>query len=363
MAGKAGNIEELQRYDRDDMFSVIKKFPKQVKEACEIGNKCPAFKKSPKITKIVVLGMGGSAIGGDLIRSYAAATLGADNLQILINRNYSLPAFVDKDTHVIASSYSGNTEETLTAFDEAVKRTKNIMVISSGGELTKKAEAKKLPVIQIPGGLQPRAALGYSFFPLIYMLMRSGAFENKAVKETESAIEETQSIIEVKSKEYSRLAAQNPAVNLASKLYGKIPAIYSSIDRLDTVNLRWRGQIQENAKNAVYGNYLPEMNHNEINAWSHPDSIRKSGVPVFLTDPDDNPKIAKRFEALELILKEKGYKILKPETTGKHLLTRMFELIYLADWTSYYLALLNRVNPTPIPLIDRLKEFLAKNKA
>jgi glucose/mannose-6-phosphate isomerase len=334
----------------------------QVRAALEIGESfnAPDFSKVPK--KVLLLGMGGSAIGGDILRSYLAGTNGAKDINISINRNYDIPGFVDKDTIVIASSYSGGTEETLSGFEQAMSRTSRLLAISSGGELSSIAETKGIPLIRIPGGLQPRAALGYSFFPLLKFFIKSGLLSGNTALDVNKEIAETLSKLDELSAELSDVNLTNASINIAGELNNLIPVIYSASDILDSVNVRWRCQIQENAKQACFGNFLPEMNHNEINGWSFPDGIKNRCVVIFLKDKNYHAKTLRRFDALESILTKEGIKILKFESSSDSLLTRMFELIYLGDWVSYYMAILNGSDPTPIPLISELKRFMSDFK-
>ncbi|TAL70584.1 MAG: bifunctional phosphoglucose/phosphomannose isomerase [Bacteroidetes bacterium] len=352
------NYNELLKIDSENMFEVLKNFPQQIKDAIDIGKKIkPDFKINTN--KIIILGMGGSAIGGDLLKSYSEYTNGADHLSINVYRKYDIPETIDENTFVIASSYSGGTEETINAFKQAIMKTKNIVIITTGGELGKLGIDNNIQVINIPSGLMPRCALGYSFFVMLYVMMNFGLFKTEAIKITDNAIEELINVIEDKSAEFSNYEKLNSAIAIAEKIEGKIPIIYSSIERFDAVNLRWRCQIQENSKNLAFGNYLPEMNHNEINAFSYPsDLVRKSSV-LFLRDNEDNPRVKIRFNALKELLKNK-IDIMEIEGNGKHLLTRMFEVIYLGDWVSYYLSLINSVDPTPIPLISKLKTLLSQ---
>ena len=350
-------IKNNLHIDSENLLEVIKAFPSQIEQAIEIGKNCPMFTSGDKINKIIVLGMGGSAIGGDLLRSFTNGI--GEEITISVNRNYTLPAYLDKSYHFIASSYSGTTEETLSAYNFAKNISKNILAITTGGELKQKALSDKFPVIEIPAGFQPRAALGYSFFPTLSVLLRCKAYSEKGIETTYSAFEELVPLLKERAVQYGTLDDSNPAVLIAGKLLGKLPVIYSADEKLDAVNLRWRGQIQENAKNAAFGNFLPEMNHNEINGWTYPAQIKETGIAVFLTDPEDNERTALRFQALRSVIEENGNEVIELTSKGEHLLTRIFDLIYLADWVSFYLAMLNKVDPTPIPLINRLKNFLA----
>lgn len=349
----------ISNLDKGDMFSVLKNFPNQVKEAIEIGEKAPLFKNADAPKKFTVLGMGGSAIGGDLLRSFCRATKGAEKINISINRNYEIPGYLDSDTYVIASSYSGGTEETLQGFAQVSEVTSNILAITAGGELKAKAEKAGLPVISLPGGFMPRCALGYSFFPIIKQLLRVGSFDD--AQNIEAQIAETVALLEKRSEEYSIIDENNKAIQLAEKLVGSPVVVYSADLRTDVVNLRWRGQIQENAKQLAFGSFVPEMNHNEINAWDFPADSAKKFAMILLQDKDDHARVAKRFTALNELLKDSVKEIINLQGEGESLLARMFDLIYLGDWVSYYLALMNGVDPMPIPVISKLKDFMSQD--
>jgi len=180
------------------------------------------------------------------------------------------------------------------------------------------------------------------------------------VEHTKAAINELNGLLDRKLPLYTRLDESNPALELAKKIFGKIVVIYSSTDRLDSVNLRWRCQIQENAKHLAFGNLLPEMNHNEINSWNNPEGFGKNMVIIFLRDNEDNPRIKVRFDALAEVLSPLCSNIISVESSAETLLARMFDLIWLGDWVSFYLAMLNGEDPTPIPAISTLKEKLSK---
>lgn len=362
------DIEKLkQTYDSAGMYDIIKNFPAQARQAVEIGGQSPKFYSKPETNNFAILGMGGSAIGGSVLKSYFNALEGAGHLNINIFRNYRLPKHVDKNYSVITCSYSGNTEETLSATEDARKVTDKIYCITSGGKLKSIAESGNLPAAIIPGGFQPRCALAYSIFPLISVFINNGLISREAIHTTENAIEELMPLLEKRAAEYSDFNSKNNiALDLAKKLFRTIPVIYSAEERLDSINIRWRNQIQENAKNPAFGGFLPEMNHNEVNGWT----ITENGLPlsavsnfsaIILRDAADNPRISLRYEFLKSILHGKVKNITELEGQGKYLLTRMIDLIYLADWVSYYMALMNHTDPTPIPMINDLKDLLEKN--
>jgi glucose/mannose-6-phosphate isomerase len=351
------NQELLKQIDKDNMFAVLQGFPQQCRQAVGIGKGANALPKLVK-DKIFILGMGGSAIGGDILTSYFSSKPELDKYQISVNRDYKIPGSINSDSAVIASSYSGGTEETIEGVKLALKHTGNIGFITTGGKLGEIADEQKLPKVIIPGGFMPRCALGFSFFPMLSIISKSIDADSGLKNEIDNDIEIAIQSLENKSKEYSELNEDNPAILLAHKIADKIPVIYSS-NLLASTNLRWRCQIQENAKHLCWGHVLPEMNHNEINSWTNPKALPERFVVLTLEDSSDNPKVKTRFDAVRELLKNEVHEVIRITDNHDNLLARMFNLIYLGDWVSYYLAIINGEDPTPIPLISRLKEILS----
>jgi glucose/mannose-6-phosphate isomerase len=346
-------FEEIFVIDTSNMYKLIREFPAQIRAAITIGKSTTVRLNVRGIENIVLSGLGGSAIGGDLLKSYLAGDL---TIPFSVNRHYTLPDFVGPRTLVIISSYSGNTEETVAAYRDALKRKAKILCISSGGMIGKLARAKRTPLITIPGGLPPRAALGYSFFPLLLILGKLGFIKNKARE-----IRETVALLDEKAVVYGTPdPSSNMAMQLAEQLRGRIGIIYSSTERFDAVNTRWRGQIAENAKSLSFGHVLPEMNHNELVGWNVlKDPMR--GMHVFLLrDKGDHKRVQMRMHITKAILAECTPHIAEVWSEGSSLLARIFSLVYLGDWVSYYLAILHGVDPTPVAVIDHLKEELGK---
>ena len=347
------HLEEIQKYDGSDMFSVLKSFPSQVEDAIRIANDFEFKNLKPGgISNIIVSGLGGSAIGGDYVRSYAGYEL---PVPMIINRGYNLPAFADENTLVIISSYSGNTEETLSAFKEAIERKCRIVCITSGGEVERIAVENDLDIVKVPGGYQPRCAIGYSFFINLKLLIKLGLISPR-----EGEIDYTIKHLHNLSGKYSdhTLEGNNP-LSVAEALHGSLPVIYSSSDILDTVNMRWRGQISENAKVLAYGNFFPEMNHNELVGWKLNEEILRKIVVVSLIDPDDNERVKLRMEITSEIFSKEAAGMVAIESSAINKLGRIMELTYLGDWVSFYLAILNKVDPSPIDVINYLKGKLA----
>lgn len=344
----------IKKFDKSNMFDILKDFHLQVKKALQVAGKYNLKNFDSKgIRNIIITGLGGSAIGGDLFRSYTQYEI---KIPVTVNRNYTLPEFADSKTLVIVSSYSGNTEETLSAFREAIEKKCRIICITSGGEVKKIANKNKFNCVVIPGGLQPRCAIGYSFFTLLTVFIKLGF-----IKDRQEDIRETIKLMEESKEEYTTPDSQkNHALQLAVELKGKLPIVYSSADVLDIVNLRWRGQFSENAKIVAYGNNYPEMNHNELVGWKLNDDILKKIVVIFLKDVNDNERIKLRMDITSGIIKKYAENIISLESDGRSLLARIFDMIYLGDWVSYYLAILNEVDPTPVEAINFLKNKLEK---
>ncbi len=279
-------LDEIKAIDKSDMLKLLREFPEQFSQAIEIGKNANIVLDREKIKNILFVGMGGSAIGGDVIIS----CLG-DQLQIpaLVNRNYHLPNFVDENTLAIVSSFSGNTEESLNAFNEAVAKQAQIVCLTSGGKLKILAQEKGIPVITIPGGMPPRCALGYLSVPVLFLLT-----DNKIANVPEKDFHETLELLKELEEKYSPESVDNLALHTAELLHGKIPVIYSSNDMLGAVTVRWKGQFSENAKQLAFANVFPELNHNEIVGWEKlPELLQKFQI-IYLSDKQDNPRNAAR---------------------------------------------------------------------
>ncbi|MFC1590691.1 bifunctional phosphoglucose/phosphomannose isomerase [Candidatus Omnitrophota bacterium] len=349
----------IMRFDRSGIAGILDSFPGQIEDACRIGlNFRIPDSYAARCGNIVFTGLGGSAIGADLIRSYLA---GRVKLPIFVNRNYTLPGFVSSRTLVIVSSYSGNTEETLSAYREARRKKARMIVITSGGKIERLARRDKVPSIIIPGSLPPRCALGYSFFPVLILFWRLRFITDprKAIRETVKilrGLRDKKTAIKVRR-------GKNIAKILALTLRGKFPVIYGGQDHTDAVATRWRGQLSENSKALSSSHVFPEMNHNEIVGWENPKRMLKDFVAVILRDKDDHPAIKRRMDITKRIIERSGTKIVELYSVGGCLLSRMFSLVYIGDYVSYYLAILYGRDPAAIERIDYLKRELAKGRS
>lgn len=347
----------IRNFDNSNMFENLLRFSNQIRNACKIGESLD-IKTLPKGKNILITGMGGSAIAGHLLVNYTNNLIDCEHLNIQINRQYDIPKYYKNDLLGIVSSYSGNTEETISAFRNIEKTTNKIIVISTGGKLAKLANSTNKTLIEIPSGLQPREAIGYSFFVQLYIMMLSGSFKATATQITANAVNELLKVIDRNRMIFKKENPENPSFAFAQELKGKIPIIYSS-QKYEAIKLRFTGQFQENAKIPSFGSIIPEMNHNEINFLSNKENAKNFHF-ILIKDDDENNRILKRFEFLEDKFNELdlSFSVIKP--SSKNLLSRYFELIYYADWTSYWLALLLGKDPTEIPVINDLKSFLSK---
>ncbi|HEX7364287.1 MAG TPA: bifunctional phosphoglucose/phosphomannose isomerase [Dehalococcoidia bacterium] len=307
------------------------------------------------IDKVVVLGMGGSAIGGDLVRSLLSS---GNRPIILVNRDYALPGFVDEKTLVIASSYSGNTEEMLSAFSQALKSNCKKLAMTTGGKLKILAEDARVPVFSIDLVAQPRAALGYSFIPLIAFLQKLNFFGDKAA-EVEAMVKDLEKLLgELKE---TVATGSNRAKELALKLHNRIAVIYGA-GIISEVARRWKTQINENSKAWAFYETFSELNHNAVVGYQFPHELYSRIFVVLLRCPSLHPRILLRYQITNDLLEQNAISHKFVDSQGDSQLSQMMSLIYMGDWVSYYLAILNETDPTPVKAIDYLKKRLSEAK-
>ena len=341
--------------DPDDMYGRILRFPEQVAEAIDIGKAAKLGELTrAKFRNVVVAGLGGSAIGGDLVRSYAAEWL---KVPMMVVRDYVLPNFVGPDTLVLASSYSGNTEETLSAYAQAHAQKARILTFTTGGKLAERAHEDGHPVIELPGGFMPRAALGYSFFPMLTALGKL-----KLIPDPARAMDETYNLLEERAMLYAKSTPQveNAAKQTAVAWHKHVPVIYAGTVRFDAVAVRIKGQIAENAKQLATANVFPEFNHNELVGYGKVEHIASRLAVCIIRDTGDHRRTGFRMAIVRKMIADLNIDVCEVESTGKDPLARMFSVIQWGDFASFYLAMLNDVDPTPVEAIDHLKRELAE---
>ena len=352
MAGILDDSQRMKALDAEEMLAIVEGFDQQLEKALEIGLQADIYPPIERIQNILVCGLGGSAIGGDLLCACLSSDL---KVPIQISRNYSIPAFAGPSTLVFVCSYSGNTEETIAAFHAAREAGCFITCLTSGGQILELARQNNYATLKIPGGLPPRTALGYLMVPLLVACLRLGLTHDR-IDEVQQSVRWVRSRIEQLGRQCP--LQENVAKQLAIQLQGKIPVVYGSQGRLEMVARRWCGQISENGKQVAYSSCLPEMTHNEIAGWKWPPSILQQFVPIFLRDRKDHSRVQIRAEITRGILAETAETCLEFWTEGESWLDRLWSLILLGDFASIYLAFLNGENPTPVPTIEGLKQRL-----
>jgi len=344
----------IEKFDKLDMLGLLLDFHDQCRIAREIGIRFNPSGKNMKPDLILWCGMGGSAIGGDVIASYIKAKLKAP---IIINRHYNIPSCVSRNTLVVISSYSGNTEETLSCYKQARAKKADILVITSGGKIEELAIKNRNMLIVIPQGLPPRCALGYSSIPAVIAFSKLGLIRLN-IREIDEAADLMQKLSNRLNPEAAR--SGNISLKLAGELYRKYPLIYGSVDHFEPVAYRWRTQIAENAKALASHHHFAELNHNEIEAFEPFSRTPKNLVLIMLKDERDHARVKKRMNITRDIIKKKGVKVIEVNSSGRGLLARMFSVIYIGDWMSFYLAIMNKVDPTPVHRISYLKRRLGQ---
>ena len=339
--------------DPDDMRGAVRDFPQHLATGWERGQAAESFGlDASALNGVVLCGMGGSAIGGDLVRGLVEPTA---SLPFLVNRGYRLPGWVGERSLVIASSYSGGTEETLSAFAEAKERGARLLVITSGGELLEHATADGLDHVVIPGGLQPRAALGYSL-GVVLRVARALGLAEFADGEVQAALDAARQ----RAEDHDQDQVGNPARDLSERWVGALPVVYTGVGLLEAVGMRWQTQINENAKHPAVGNVFPELDHNEIMGFeSGPAEVLGQMQVVVLRDADDHSQIGKRVQATRDLVEGSVGGWTEEMSQGDSRLDRMLSLVQLGDAASFWLAMRKGVDPTPVETIQQLKKTLA----
>lgn len=324
------------------MQKLISDFTQHLNESLNIGNSHTFHTSGKRFNNILICGLGGSGIGGtiisQLLKSYCS-------LPITVNKDYSIPAFVNEKTLVIACSYSGNTEETLEMVETAIAALAEVCFITSGGKFAKIAAEKQLNFIQIPQNLPPRAAFGYSFPQLFFALEKYGVINYPFQDEIKDAIQLLDN---------SEADIKQEAERIAGVLFGKIPVIYSE-SRFEGVATRFRQQINENSKMLCWHHALPEMNHNELVGWR---TKNADLVPVFITSRNDYYRNVERILYSKKVIIDYVQDMVEMKAKGESQLVESLYLIHLGDWVSWYLADKKGIDATEVHVISGLKEIL-----
>lgn len=347
--------ERIAAVDRGGMLERILTLGMQLRDAWEVAQQVSPAVDRTRVRNIVVAGMGGSAISADIVRTISSAE---SSLPLTVSRDYELPRYVGRESLVITSSYSGNTEETLSAFRDARRKGAQIVAITSGGELRQSAQETGISVYPIDISSPPRAAIAHLVAPLLHVLasLQQISDPSLAVQAAANRLEDLAGRLGPDSG-----GDENQCAVLAAKLHDKLPLIYASTSPLEGVAWRWKGQFSENSKMLAFANTFPELNHNEIVGWGLNKALQERLQVVYLRDQGEHPRIKRRFAITRQILSTQTDPVIEVWSEGESLLERLFSLVFVGDLTSLYLAVANGVDPTPVINIDILKERLAQD--
>jgi glucose/mannose-6-phosphate isomerase len=348
------NASVYRQFDKSGMLSHLHGFPEQCQKAWENVQKFRLPREYTKISNVVIAGMGGSAIGGDIARRLALAE---SNLPVWVHRDYGLPAFVDENTLVIASSYSGNTEETLSAFTKVLETSAKKLAITSGGKLKDLAKNKGIPVFVIDYQAPPRAAFPHSFVPLIGIFQKLGLLGDKSAD-----LQEAVDILKRTSGDFMETTplASNPAKQLAAKVWGHIAVIYGA-EMLSEVARRWKGEFNENSKAWAFFENFPELNHNAVVGYEFPTEVKERILVLMLRASSLHPRNLLRYDITAKLLARAGIAYEFVEARGTSALAQMLSLVFLGDYASFYLAILNEVDSISTNAINFVKQYLAQS--
>jgi glucose/mannose-6-phosphate isomerase len=339
------DVNVIRQRDPQDALGFTAKQPEQL--AHDFGLAGTAQFK--KIKNVVFAGMGGSSLVAELARTWPAL-----DVPFVVSKEYRLPAFVGPDTLVIAASYSGNTEETLEALDEARAKGAQVATIAHGGKLVERAHEHGDPLAVIPECTQPRTGVLYMYRALLEILVAAKLVAPTAIAELEALIAPLEQAANAWKADMPE--AHNTAKQLAQELAGKTPIIYGGPLTYPAA-YKWKIDVNENAKNTAWSNFFPELNHNEFIGWSsHP--VEKPFAVVDLISSYEHPRVLKRFDVTDRLLSGLRPAAIRVEAKGGSVLEHLLYLVLLGDFATTYMALLNGVNPTPVDLVEKFKKEL-----
>lgn len=336
--------------DPSGMLQTALGLSRQIRDGWQIGRAAPLPALAGPPAHIVVAGMGGSAIGGDLL---AAALGGRLGLPLLTVRDSRLPPYVGPRSVVLATSYSGETEETLAVAEEARRAGAALLAITSGGRLAELAARDGAGVVRVPGGLAPRAALGYLMMPALAALERWGVCGPCG-----GDVEEAAAVLEETAREAGPLAPtpRNPAKRLAEQLLGRIPAVYAGAPEVEAAARRWKCQFNENSKTLATWNVFPELAHNETVGWGAPPEVTGLVSVIVLLGGEETARALRRVRITCELAFRRAAGVHEVRGRGRGRLARILSLVLLGDLVSVYLAYLRGVDPTPVEVIAAVKQ-------
>ncbi len=348
------NVSVYRQFDKSGMLDHLHGFPEQCAKAWEKALKFELPREYRKVSNLVIAGMGGSAIGGDIARRLA---MPESRVPVWVHRDYGLPAFVDESTLVIASSYSGNTEETLSAFAKALRTRSKKLVITSGGKLKQLAQSEGIPTFIIDYQAPPRAAFPHNLIPLMSIFQKLGLLADRSAD-----LQEALDVLKNLSRDFIETTplASNPAKQLATRLWGHVAVIYGA-EMLTEVAQRWKAQFNENSKAWAFFENFPELNHNAVVGYEFPPEVKERIFVLMLRSPSFYSRNLLRYEVTAKLLARASIAYECVEAGGKSALAQILSLVLLGDYASFYLAMLNEVDPTSTDAIAVVKQYLAQS--
>jgi glucose/mannose-6-phosphate isomerase len=325
------------------MDQLVARFSAQLTEAIAIGEAATLRPHTHEIRQVYVSGLGGSGIGANFVAEFIKDSC---NIPYMVGKGYHIPAFINQHTLAVASSYSGNTEETLNCFEQLLQTGAKVVVIASGGKLIELAKQHQLDYIQVPDNWpSPRACLGYSLVQQLFVLHKLGIISKEPINQIASSVD----LLDMESDNI-----REKAIHIAQLLYDKIPVIYTT-DRMESVAVRFRQQVDENAKMLCWHHVIPEMNHNELVGWRN----RYENIAVVLfRNKDDYERNQLRMDITKEIVNEYAASVIELYSKGANLIERSMYFIHLGDWISVEMAALRNMDAVEVKVIDYLKNAL-----
>jgi glucose/mannose-6-phosphate isomerase len=349
------DLNQLGTLDSEDVLGAVERFADQCREGWEIGLGATGLPAADGIDSIVVLGMGGSGVSGDVIQSIVEPRLA---IPFRVIKSYGpLPEWIGRNTLVFAVSYSGSTEETVAALEEAHSRGSRAVTISSGGPLAEMATEYGLARVTIPSGLQPRASLGYLTLPILAVLVEIGL-----VPQMQDEIDEAIEVLaDIASRCHrKRPKDENPAKQLASRLQGRVPVVYGGSGLGATAAYRFKCDLNEYGKTPAFWHVIPELNHNEIVGWGGGlDDLTRNFVLVFLRDSDEHDRIKLRFTITQSLIENSVADVVEISSEGTGVVARLLSLVLVTQLAAIYVGLGYGIDPGPVEVIQKLKSELS----
>lgn len=349
------DLASLDKLDTENVLEAVEHFSEQVSKGWEIGRTTSGLPDAAGIDSVVVLGMGGSGVSGDVVQAVVEPRLAVPFRTI---KSYGpLPEWIGRNTLVFAVSYSGSTEETLAAVDEVHARGGRAITVSSGGPLAAVSGEYGFAHIGIPPGLQPRASLGYLTLPIFGALVEVGLVPDLQDDVTE-AIKVLGDLEQRCRRENSR--QENPAKDLAAKIIGRIPVVYGGHPLGSVAAYRFKCDLNEYGKTPAFWNQLPELDHNEIVGWNKLSELTSEGfVIVLLRDSEEHERVALRFDITRRLIEQNLAEVIEIHTEGVSAMARLLSLVLVTQLASIYVGLAYEVDPGPVAVIQQLKGELA----